>query len=220
MDKKVKTGGKKMNPVVIVVVAVVVIGGLYYGATRWRQQQYINQLAKIYGGNAGLLGNLTGGNNGLTEQMFKDIATETAKEEAEQKKEDAKEAAKTPQDRFNETKVVSLTGNTASIVKSTIESPLKAVFGDIKPTLVSGNYMKQGNSFLAVFKIPRAPTSEDMNKLVEELTKNGYTDAMSTIEAEAAHIIMEKDGNTISVYYDDPSNQEVGVMYVNEPANN
>lgn len=214
MNKKIKTTGKKMNPVVIVVVAVVVISCLYYGAKRWRQQQYVNQLTKLYGGEAGLLGGLTGGNGGLNQKLIEEMAKETAKEEAKQKADDAKEAAKTPLDRFNETKTVSLTADMSSIMKETIESPLTAVFGKIKPTLFSGNYMKQGKSYLAVFKVPRQPTSEDMNKLVAELTKDGYVDAMTTIEAEAANILMDKNGNTISVYYDDPSKQEIGVMYV------
>ena len=220
MKKEIKNPGKKMNPIVIVVIAVVIIGALYYGATRWRQQQYVKQLAKLYGGDTSLLGNLTGGNNGITSQMLKDIAKESAKEEAEQKKEEAKEAAKTPQDKFNETKVVSLTGNAASIIKDTIESPLKSVFGDIKPTLFSGNYMKQGDSFLAVFKVPRAPTSEDMNKLVDELNKSGYASSINTIEAEAAQILMEKDGNGMSIGYENPTDQEITVLYVDESANN
>ncbi len=220
MKQEIKSSGKKINPIVIVVIAVVILGGLYYGATRWRQQQYIKQLAKMYGGDPSLLSNLTGGNNGLSDQMLQDIAKEAAKEEAEQKKEDAKEAAKTPQDKFNETKEITLTGDTSSIVKTTIESPLKAVFGNIKATLFSGNYMKQGNSYLASFKVPRAPTNEDMNKLVNELTKNGYVSGMNTIEADAAHIIMEKDGNSLSVYYESPENQEITVLYVDESANN
>lgn len=220
MAKKTVSAGKKINPIVIVVIAVVVIGALYFGANRWRQQQYVNQLAKLYGGNAGLLGGLTGGNNGLTEQMLKEIAKEAAKEEAQQKVDEAKEAAKTPLDRFNETKAVSLTSQASSAIRGTIESQLTAVFGKVKPTLFSGNYMKQGNSYLAVFKVPKVPTSDDMNKLVEELTRSGYTDAMSTIEAEAANLLMEKDGNTISIYYDDPAKQEIGVMYVDQTANN
>jgi len=220
MKQEIKKSGKKMNPIVIVVIAVVVIGALYYGATRWRQQQYVKQLTKMYGGDAGLLGNLTGGNSGLTDQMIKDIAKESAKEEAKQKEEEAKEAAKTPQDKFNETKEVALVGGTSSILKTTIESPLKAVFGNIKATLFSGNYMKQGDSYLAVFKVPKAPTSEDINKLVGELTKNGYVSGMNTIEADAAHIIMEKDGNSLSVYYENPENQEITVLYVDESANN
>jgi len=220
MKQEIKKSGKKMNPIVIVVIAVVVIGALYYGATRWRQQQYVNQLAKMYGGDAGLLGNLTGGNSGLTDQMLKDIAKESAKEEAKQKEEEAKEAAKTPQDKFNETKEVTLTGNTSSTMKATIEAPLKAVFGNIKITLFSGNYLKQGESYLAVFKVPRAPSSSDMNKLVDELTKSGYTSGMNTIEADAAHIIMEKDGNSLSVYYENSEEQEIGVLYVDESANN
>lgn len=220
MKQKIKTPGKKMNPIVIVIVAVVVIGALYYGATRWRQQQYINQLAKMYGGNAGLLGNLTGGNNGLSDQMLKDIAKEAAKEEAQQKADDAKEAAKTPLDKFNETKTVDIAPAFSSMVKSIIERPMTAVFGKIKPTLFSGNYMKQGNSFLVVYKVPKQPTSADMNKLVEELIKDGYTDAMSTIEAEAANILMEKDGNALSLYYEDPLKQEIGIMYGDQSSNN
>jgi hypothetical protein len=220
MDQKTKPVGKKLNPIVIVVVAIIVIGALYYGTTRWRQQQYINQLAKMYGGNAGLLGNLTGGNNGLTQDMLKKIAEESAKEETQQKVDDAKEAAKTPLDRFNETKEVALTANVSSVVKSVIETQMLAVFVKIKPTLVSGNYMKQGDSFLVVYKVPRQPTSEDMNKLVEELTKSGYTAGMNTVEAESAQIIMDKNGNSVSIGYENPTNQEVTVLYVDESANN
>jgi len=222
MDKKIKTDGKKMNPIVIVVVAIVIIGGLYYGATRWRQQQYINQLAKLYGGgSAGLLGGLTGGGNGqISDKLLKEIADQDAKNEAEQKKEEDKEAAKTPQDKFNETKEVALTGDTSSIVKTIIESPLNAVFGKIKPTLFSGNYMGQGSSFLVVYKVPKVITSDDMNKLIGELTKNGYTVGMNSIEAEAAQIIMEKDGNSISVGYENPTDQEITVLYVDQSTNN
>jgi len=216
MNKKIKTTGKKNNPIVLVVIALVVLGGLYYGAKRWRQQQYLNQLAKLYGGDAGLLGNLTGGNGGLNKKLVEEMAKEAAKEEAKQKEDDAKEAAKTPLDRFNETKTVDLTPTFSSILKSTVEGPMTAVFGKIKPTLFSGNYMKQGDSFLVVYKVPRQPTSADMNKLVEELAKNGYTDTMSTIEAEAANILMEKDGNALSAYYEDPKTQEIGILYVDQ----
>ncbi|MFA5750132.1 MAG: hypothetical protein WC895_02835 [Candidatus Shapirobacteria bacterium] len=220
MKQKIKTTGKKINQIVIVVIAIVVLGGLYYGAKRWRQQQYVNQLAKLYGGDAGLISNLTGGKNGLTDQMIKDIAKEAAKEEAKQKEEDAKEAAKTPKDKFNDTKEVTLLGNSSSIVKTIIESPLKAVFGSIKPTSFSGNYMGQGDSFLVVYKVPKVVTSDDINKLLGELTKNGYTTSMNSIEAEAAQILVEKDGNGLSIGYDDPTDQEIIILYVDESANN
>ena len=80
--------------------------------------------------------------------------------------------------------------------------------------------MKQGDSFLAVFKIPKVPTSEDMNKLVDELTKSGYVSSMNTIESEAAQILMEKDGNGISIGYENPTDQEITVLYIDESANN
>jgi hypothetical protein len=219
MNKKITSTGKKTNPVVIVVIALVVLAGLYYGAKRWRQQQYVNQLTKLYGGEAGLLGGLTGGNGGLSQKMIEELAKEAAKNEAQEKADEAKEAAKTPLDRFNETKTVDLTPTFSSMLKSTVEGPMTAVFGKIKPTLFSGNYMKQGDSFLVVYKVPRQPTSADMNKLVEEFAKDGYIDAMSTIEAEAANLLMEKDGNTLSIYYEDPSKQEVGILYVDQSIN-
>jgi len=221
MDQKIKPVSKKMNPAVIVVVAIVVIGALYYGTNRWRQQQYLNQLAKMYGSDAGLLGNLTGAGNGqINQEMLKKIAEEAAKEEAKQKQEDAKEAAKTPEDKFNETKSVALANSASVTAKSIIEPELIAVFGKIKPTLFSGNYMKQGDSFLVVYKVPRQLTSEDMNRLVGELTKNGYTDAMTTIGAESAQIVMEKNGNSLSINYENPEDQEITVLYVDESANN
>ena len=212
MNKKITTTGKKTNPIVIVVIALVVLAGLYYGAKRWRQQQYVNQLTKLYGGETGLLG-------GANKQLIAELAKEAAKEEAKEKADEAKEAAKTPQDRFNETKTVDITPAFSAVLKSTVEGPMTAVFGKIKPTLFSGNYMKQGDSFLVVYKIPKQPTSADMNKLVEEFTKAGYTDAMSTIEAEAANLLMEKDGNTLSAYYEDASKQEIGIMYVDQTTN-
>lgn len=221
MNKKIKSESKKTNPIVIIVMAIAIIGALYYGATRWRQQQYINQLAKMYGGNAGLLGGLTGGGNGgLSEQMLKDLAKEAAKEEARQRDEDAKEAAKTPEDRFNETKSVSLSASASSLTKSMIEPELISVFGKIKPTLFSGNYMGQGNSFLVVYKVPRVVSSDDIDKLSKEFSDNGYTVGMGSVEGEAAQIVLEKDGNTLSIGYDDPTDQEIAVIYVDESANN
>lgn len=220
MNKKVTTNGKKSNPIVFIVIALLVLAGLYYGAKRWRQQQYIKQLAEVYGGEAGLLSNLTGGNSGLSQKIIEELAKEAAKEEAEEIKEEAKEAAKTPQDKFNETKEVSLTANSSSIIKSTIDSTLKSVFGSYKLILFSGNYLQQGDSYLASIKVPRAPTSQDMNKIVEELTKNGYVSGMNIIEADSAHVIMEKDGNSLSVYYEDPDNQEITVLYVDESTDN
>ena len=214
MNKKTKPAGKKINPIVIIVIVLVIIGGLYYGFTRLRQQRYINQLKKLYGGEAsGLLG-------GVNQKLIEELAKETVKEEAKEKADEAKEAAKTPLDRFNETKEVSLTANNASIIKSVIEPQLTTVFGKIKPIMVSGNYLGQGDSFLVGFKISRQPTSEDMNRLVDEMAKSGYVDAMTSITAEAANIVMSKDGNSISVSYENPEEQEIGVLYVDQSTDN
>lgn len=46
---------------------------------------------------------------------------------------------------------------------------------------------------------------------MDTITKSGYTSSMNTIEADAAHIIMEKDGNSLNVYYENSEEQEIGV---------
>ncbi|MFA5358846.1 MAG: hypothetical protein WC310_03435 [Patescibacteria group bacterium] len=205
MDKKTKT-------IVIIVLVAIVAGGLYYGVNRWRQQRLVNQILKeAYGVNTGLLSGLTGSGS-IQDQ----IAREMAQDEAKQKADEEREAAKTPEDRFNETESVSLTGNMSSLVKSVIEPPLNAVFGKIKPTLFSGNYLGQEGSFLVAFKIPKIPTSDDMNKLVEEFTGNGYTVAMNSIAADSANILFEKGKIIISVSYENPEEQEIGVLYMEQ----
>lgn len=211
MDKKTKT-------IVIVLISIVVIGILSYGYNRWRQEQLATQLIKsMYGVDAGKLGNFTGGiSNKLSVDIAAEIAKNAAEEEKKQKEEDAREAAKTPEDKFNETKSVALTGETSSLVKDMVEPQLTAVFGKIKPTLYNGGYMSQQNSFLVVFKVPKVPTSEDFNKLVEEFTNSGYTAVSNSIAADSANLLMEKNGSTLSVSCENPENQEVGIVLLSE----
>lgn len=207
MDKKTKT-------IVIVVVAAVALGGAFFGYNRWRQQRLANQiLANIYGINTGMMGGLTGAGD-IQGRIAQEIADQAKKDEAQQKADEAKEAAKTPEDRYNETKSVSLTGKTASLVKEQVEPQLAAVFGKIKPTLFSGAYMGQENSFLVTFKVPRVITSDDANKLVEEFAKSGYVSAMNSIGADSANLLMDSAKATISISYENPTDQEIGVLYV------
>jgi len=209
MDKKTKT-------IVIIVLAIAVIGGLCYGYNRWRQQRLANQILKeMYGVNTGLLGGLTNNNSGkLQEQIAKELAKQAAIEEAKQKADEAKEAAKTPEDRFNETKSITLTGKASSLIKDNVEPRLTAIFGKIKPTLFNNGYTGQENSFLIVFKIPRVPTSEDFNKLIEEFTNNGYTSAMNSVGADSANLMFDKDTATVNISYENSTEQEVGVLYM------
>lgn len=46
---------------------------------------------------------------------------------------------------------------------------------------------------------------------MDTITNSGYTFSMNTIEADAAHIVMEKDGNSLHVYYENSEEQEIGV---------
>ncbi|HNX11127.1 MAG TPA: hypothetical protein PKI61_03210 [bacterium] len=205
MDKKTKT-------IVIVIVAVAVIGGLCYGFNRWRQQRLANQLLRgMYGMNTG--GGLFGGDGKISDKLARQIAEEAAKSEAEQKADEAAEAAKTPTDRYNETKPVALAGAMSSVVKEKIEPILTKVFGKIKPILFSGNYMGQDGSFLVAFTVPKVIDSEDFNKLTEEFTSDGYTVGMSSIGSDAANLIVEKDGVTISLSYENSEEQQIGVLY-------
>ena len=150
--------------------------------------------------------------------MAADIAEEAAKQDAADKKAAEEEAAKTPEDRFNETKEVALTGSTASVVKDNIEPILTTVFGKVKPVLFSGGYMGQEGSFLASFKIPSVPTSEDFNKLTEEFTSDGYKVVMNSVTADSGNLMLQKDDITISISYESPEDQEIGVLYVKEAA--
>lgn len=208
MDKKTKT-------IVIIAVAIVVLGGAIFGYNRWRQQQLANLfLREMYGLNTGMMGGLAGGGGQISNQMAKEIADQAARDAAQQKIDDAKEAAKTPQDRFNETKAVALTGQTSSLVEQKIMPQLKAVFGQIKPVVFSSSYMGQENSFLVSFKVPRVIASDDANKLVEEFTKSGYTSAMNSISADSANLLFDNDKATISISYENPADQEIGVLYM------
>ena len=210
MDKKTTT------TVVIVLAVVVIAGGVYYGFNKWRQQRLANQiLTEMYGVGAGDVSKLTGG---ITGKMAADIAEEAAKQDAADKKAAEEEAAKTPEDRFNETKEVALTGSTASVVKDNIEPILTTVFGKVKPVLFSGGYMGQEGSFLASFKIPSVPTSEDFNKLTEEFTSDGYKVVMNSVTADSGNLMLQKDDITISISYESPEDQEIGVLYVKEAA--
>jgi hypothetical protein len=206
MDKKTRT-------IVIIVVAVVVLGGASFGYNRWRQQRLAKQiLANMYGINTGMMGGLTGGN--IQERIAQEIIDQEKKDEEQQKKDEAEEAAKTPEDRYNETAAVSLTGQIAALVKAQVEPQLTAVFGKIKPTLFSNAYMGQENSFLITFKVPRVITSDDANKLVDEFTKAGYTSAMNSIGADSANLLMDSAKATISISYENPADQEIGVLYM------
>lgn len=208
MDKKTKT-------IVIVVVAAVVLGGAFLGYNRWRQQRLANLFLKeMYGINSGMMGGLAGGSGKISDQLAREFADQAAKDAAQQKVDDAKEAAKTPQDKYNETKTVALSGQTASLVEAKVIPQLKAVFGDVKPILFSGAYMGQNNSFLISFKVPRVIASDDANKLVAEFTKSGYTSAMNSIGADSANLLMDSDKATISISYENPEDQEIGVLYV------
>jgi len=210
------SGKKTTTTVVIVLVVVIIAGGVYYGFNRWRQQRLANQfLQQMYGVGVGDVSKLTGG---LTGDIAAEIAKEAAEQDAKDKKAAEEEAAKTPEDRFNETKEVSLTGATASIAKDKIEPILTAVFGKVKPVLFSGGYMGQEGSFLASFKVPSVPTSEDFNKLAEEFTSNGYKVVMNSVTADSGNLMLQKDNVTISVSYESPEDQEIGVLYIEEVA--
>jgi hypothetical protein len=208
MDKKTKT-------IIIVVLAVVVVGGLYFGYNRWQQQRLAAKILKnMYGVGSGKAGDITAQIAGqLSPDMLKKMAEEAAKEEAQQKTDEEKEAAKTPEDKFNETKSVTLAGKTAPLVKDIVEPRLTAVFGKAKPTLFSGGYMGQEDSFLVSFKVPKVITDVDINKLVEEFTNNGYTVVMNSVSADAANLLFENDKSTISISYEDPTAQEIGIIY-------
>ncbi|MDD4601926.1 MAG: hypothetical protein PHQ46_12905 [Negativicutes bacterium] len=215
MDKKTKI-------IVAIIVAAVVIGGAYYGYHRWQQQRLAAQLMKLYGGNPGLLGGLTGGGNAgdvadqiakqLPPDLVKKMAEEAAKEEVKQQEEDAKEATKTPQDKFNETKTITTTGTLTPVVKEEIEPKIIAVFGGAKPTLYGEGYMGE-TSFTAAFKVPKDINDEDFNKLVKEFTSKGYKIGMNTVDATSGTAILEKDGTTVSLNYDNSESQQIGVMY-------
>ena len=213
---------KNTKTIIIAVVIVAVLGGLYYGYNRWRQERLVSQYLKaVYGENAGALGGLVGGLNGgttgMSKELLAELAKQAAKDEADQKKEEIAEAAKTPEDRFDETKAVSLTGSMSSVLKSKIEPQLTAVFGKVKPTLFSNGYMGQENSFLVVYKVPVIPTSDDMNKLVEKFTAAGYVSAMNSIGADSSNLLFTKDNATVSIYYENSENQEVGILYMEQP---
>lgn len=126
------------------------------------------------------------------------------------------EAAKNPQNEFNKTESVNLIGSTAALVKKEVEPQLNAVFGKIKPTLFSGNYLGQTGSFLVTFKVPKVITSDDFNKLVEEFVNSGYTSAMTSIAADSGNTLLEKGDVVISVSYENPEEQEIGVLYIDE----
>ena len=46
---------------------------------------------------------------------------------------------------------------------------------------------------------------------MDTINKGDYTSSMNTIEADAVHIIIEKDGNSLNVCYENSEEQEIGV---------
>jgi hypothetical protein len=212
MDKKTKT-------IVAIVAAIIVISGLFYGYQRWRQQRLAAQILKMYEGvNPGLLGNGKAGDitsqiaKQLSPELVKKLAEEAAKEEAKQQEEDTKEAAKTPKDKFNETKTITITGTLSSVIKEDIEPKITAVFGGAKPTLYGEGYMGE-NSFTAAFKVPKDIDNEDFNKLIKKFTDDGYTVGMNTVDATSGQVILEKSGATLNLFYENSESQQMGVMY-------
>jgi len=209
---------KKTKTIAIVAIVVVVLGGLYYGYNRWRQERLAAQFLKtMYGLESGKIGTLGSDLAGkIPANLAAELAKQAAEDEIKQKEEEAREAAKTPEDRFNETKAVTLTGESSLLAKDSIEPQLTAVFGKIKPTLFSNGYAGTEKSFLATFKIPKIPTAEDFEKLTKEFTDSGYKVAMNSVSADGANILLEKDNITISITYENSEDQEIGVIYMEQ----
>lgn len=204
MDKKTIT------TIAIVLAVVIVAGGLYYGFSQWRQQRLANQiLNEMYGSDASKFG-------GLSDKLAAEMAKEAAKQEADDKKAAEEEAAKTPEDKYNETEEVALTGEMATVAKDKIIPIFESAYGKVKPIMFSSNYMGQEGSFLVSFKIPSIPDGTSLNKLSEEFTSNGYKVVTNVVSNEGGNLMVEKDNIVISISYESPEDQEVGAMYLEE----
>lgn len=115
---------------------------------------------------------------------------------------------------FDETKPVSLTGTTSLIIAEKIEPNLAAVFGQVKVTAFSGEYLGQANSFLVTYKTPRVITSDDAGKLVKEFTKSGYSVGIKSVTDTSTSILFDNKKVTITVSFLNSGSQEIGVLYM------
>ena len=207
MDKKTKI-------IVFSALAIMVLGSAFYGFNRWRQQRLANQILKnVYGlnGGTGLLG---GGS--IPEQIAQQMANEAAKEEMEQKEEEAREAAKTPEDRFNEAKETPTMGTVSSFLNSDLRPGMEAVFGKAKMTSYGSGMYGGPEGFVAIFKVPRIVTAEDLGELADEFEDKGFVVGSTSVESDSGNLMMTK-GNELTVSFSFSGNgegQEVEVLYM------
>ncbi|MFA6547514.1 MAG: hypothetical protein WCT11_01045 [Candidatus Magasanikbacteria bacterium] len=203
MDKKTKT-------IVVVVLAVVVVGGLYFGINRWRQQRLANQILKeVYGVNAGLFGQLTGGgvNSGMTNQ----IAQEMAKEAMKQQVNEAKEASKTPEDKYNDAEEMQTYDANSKAVAMVAKEIVEKAFGKAKLTSIStGMYGLTAGSGILEFKTARLTAGEDLSALSKVLADKGLPILQSGIDNKTAMVVAGSDSSVFTITFE-IGGQAVGV---------
>jgi len=205
MDKRTMT--------IAVVVGVVVLIGAAYSYNQWRQRRMVSQVVNaIYGGQ--LAGNvLTGGN--IPANVAEEIAKQAMADEAAEKAEEAREAAKSPEDKYNETEEMISIGTVYPAATDVIKPAVERAFGKAKMTGYSSGYGGLAGGFVAIFKVPRVVTSQDMSALASAFTDNGYTVFMQNAAAEEAMVMLQKEGVAmISIgFTEGGENQEVTVSY-------
>lgn len=128
------------------------------------------------------------------------------------------EMNKSPEDKYNESKVAIVIGEISPAVTNEIEPALKNVFGKTKViSYGTGSLSGQGGSFGANFKVPRVVTGKDLTQLALAFKDKGYLVASSAVESDSGNVTLSK-GDEISVsfsYRNNGEDQEVEVLYWN-----
>lgn len=174
--------------ILIIVLVLLVVGGLYYGVNKWLNGRSIQQA-------------LQGMTDGAAQSGLGTVT-------------DGGEAAENPKDLYNKTDEVVLSSKTLPIFTENVRPEIEKVFGESKVTSY-GKYGSYEGSFIAELKVPRVIKPEDLTKLEEIYSKEGFETTENSVSADSGTLGMSKaDGTEIEFSYYDFDNQNIRVRYI------
>ena len=200
--KKQKNKDHSIMLTIIVVVLLIIFCAMYN--IKYRSENVGWGWMHMYGANNGLFGSGNerdewNGNNMMNNNQGADKLNR---------------ATKTPRRVFEETQSINLIGTTSLIISDQITPRIEAVFGNVKPTAFSGEYLGQANSFFVTFKTARIILGDDVDKLISEFSKGGYSVGTKTIVDGSTNILLDNKKVTITISYLNSSSQDLGVLYM------